>query len=604
MTYKHVKFEDSPIMRSLEKVAQEKGLVKPDPLTKTAAKKTDLTPSGSLLDNVLKLCAGLRDRGFEKQASELEINLLNYKQAQTLYETTPEKGEDLVHAAHPQGSHKLEGLDAENDGAVVEDILDQHAKNLQMIEKKPTGKLASISEAIEAVKVAIGAPPLVVKRAAKVSRGQEVAPSTTSNVVGDIAGVAGFAGGIAALKWLYGKLVANPSVDRQVVKAIQQALGRNLTNAESNVIIKKVVDRVGRQALEKVFSESTTKTIEDTAFENAIRSVATPVAETVATVGGGAAAEIGGAATESAVGLGAGLSAGLTGAALTAAATYLATSAIYTHDFYITELRAAGQALQNDLSYLENEQEWQNQRTNEIAFNNSLKGIDSVYEKMQGIVAQPKPEHFQALQEYADTLQYASNYAYKLSAAARAIVTGDQHMAPGTSKSDEGFFGYVGDQLQTSPIGRLMGKITPGASKAEYSDVIIHGANFVNVAQRALVDVRTAIQTILQNSRQEAVSSVDHGVGVGVDVGQLNQAYQNVQNQLNGYEAKVQAGNSSYKDRLLQYIQGARAELTSDQNMFEGGNADFKNKAVASYTNKLNTFKKVLNNFAQTWKLQ
>lgn len=197
MTYKHIDFSSSPTMRSLERVAKEKGWIKEEPLTKTAAVKTDLTPSNSLLDNVLKLCAGLRDRGFEKQASELEINLLNYKQAQTLYETTPEKGEDLVHAAHPQGSHKLEGLDAENDGAVVEDILDQHAKNLQMIEKKPTGKLASISEAIEAVKVAIGAPPLVVKRAAKVSLG-------AVPVVFDPAGGYAYGGGWSKLMGLLG----------------------------------------------------------------------------------------------------------------------------------------------------------------------------------------------------------------------------------------------------------------------------------------------------------------------------------------------------------------------------------------------------------------
>ena len=159
MTFKHVQFEDSAIMRSLEKVAQEKGLIKPEPLTKTAAaKKTDLTPTTSLLDNVLKLCSGLRERGFEKQANDLEGHLVNYKVAQTLYETSPEKGEDVIHAAHPKGSHKLEGLDAENDGAVVEDILDQMTKTIQMIEKKPTGKLSN-TKAISAVKLVLGAPP-------------------------------------------------------------------------------------------------------------------------------------------------------------------------------------------------------------------------------------------------------------------------------------------------------------------------------------------------------------------------------------------------------------------------------------------------------------
>lgn len=162
MTFKHTKFEDSPIMRSLERVAQEKGLIKTQPLNKTAAaKKIDLTPTINLLDNVLKLCAGLRERGFEKQANDLEVYLINYKKAQTLYETFPEKGEDLIHAAHPKGSHKLEGIDAADEGSVVEDILDQYAKSLEMVNKRPTGKLSS-AEAIKAVKVTLGATPLVL----------------------------------------------------------------------------------------------------------------------------------------------------------------------------------------------------------------------------------------------------------------------------------------------------------------------------------------------------------------------------------------------------------------------------------------------------------
>lgn len=168
MNYKHVKFEDSPIMRSLEKVAQEKGLIKPQPFNKVAAvKKTDLTPTTSLMDNVLKLCAGLRERGFEKQANELEVNLVNYKRAQSLYQTSNETGEDLIHDAHPKGSHKLEGVDA--DEAVVEDILDQMAKAIQMVEKSPTGKL-STNAAINNVKQ-------VLAQSTEKKNSSEVSPS-------------------------------------------------------------------------------------------------------------------------------------------------------------------------------------------------------------------------------------------------------------------------------------------------------------------------------------------------------------------------------------------------------------------------------------------
>lgn len=143
-------------MRALEKVAQEKGLIKPETLTKKASvvKKADLTPTNDLMENILKLCNGLRERGFVKEASEVEINFLQFRQAQTLYETSKETGEDQVHDAHPEGSHKLEGVDSTE--AVVEDILDKHMKIKEVVEKKPTGKLSDASSVIGAVKKALG----------------------------------------------------------------------------------------------------------------------------------------------------------------------------------------------------------------------------------------------------------------------------------------------------------------------------------------------------------------------------------------------------------------------------------------------------------------
>ena len=156
MTFKHVKFEDSPTMRALEKVAREKGLVKPEPLNKTASapKKLNYTPTANLMENVLNLCAGLRSQGLVKEAAELETNYLNYKQAQTLYETSKETGEDLLQTAHPDGSHKLEGLEGD---ALVEDLLEKHEKIMSVVNKnKPSGKLSSSAQTINEVKKALG----------------------------------------------------------------------------------------------------------------------------------------------------------------------------------------------------------------------------------------------------------------------------------------------------------------------------------------------------------------------------------------------------------------------------------------------------------------
>lgn len=155
MTFKHVKFEDSSTMRSLLKVAAEKGWIKEEPLKKSASvKQTDLSPSTDLMDNILKLCHGLRSQGFDKQADDVEQRFVAFRQAQTLYQVSKEKGEDLIHDAHPQGSHKMEDVDSEE--ATFEDLLDKHMKTMKAVEKMPTGKLTEAHQIIDAVKVVLG----------------------------------------------------------------------------------------------------------------------------------------------------------------------------------------------------------------------------------------------------------------------------------------------------------------------------------------------------------------------------------------------------------------------------------------------------------------
>lgn len=151
MTFKHTKFEDSSTMRSLVKVAQDKGWIKEEPtLQKTAAPKLDLEPTGNLTENLVKLCTGLRASGFDKQADELESKFVQYKKANAEYGVTDEKGEDLVHDAHPEGSHKMEDIDSPE--ATFEDILDKHVKMMQVVDKEPNGKLSSANQILNAVR--------------------------------------------------------------------------------------------------------------------------------------------------------------------------------------------------------------------------------------------------------------------------------------------------------------------------------------------------------------------------------------------------------------------------------------------------------------------
>ncbi len=154
MTYKNVKFDDSAVMRSLEKLAINKGMIKPEEIKKQAASKLklDLTPSSDLSENIMKLCSGLRAGGFNKQAEEIETKFVNLKKAEVaLYELTKETGEDVVERAHPDGSHEMKGLDGD---ATIEDLIDISKQMRQIALKPAKGKLAN-NQAINLVKLVL-----------------------------------------------------------------------------------------------------------------------------------------------------------------------------------------------------------------------------------------------------------------------------------------------------------------------------------------------------------------------------------------------------------------------------------------------------------------
>jgi len=150
MNFKHEDFFSSETMRSLERLAREKGLIKNNVLEKIASgpkkSKVDLTPTNNLTENLLKLCSGLRNAGMEKYAEELESTFMMYKQASTICDS------DLVDQAHPDGSPSLEGVDGD---AVIETILDQQLAMIRMVDKKPTGKLTNAKSIIDAVKISL-----------------------------------------------------------------------------------------------------------------------------------------------------------------------------------------------------------------------------------------------------------------------------------------------------------------------------------------------------------------------------------------------------------------------------------------------------------------
>jgi hypothetical protein len=148
--------KNSELMRSLEKVAREKGWAETKPITKSASSKLNLSPGSNLTENILKLCAGLRQSGLEKYALDIENKFVVFKQAAHLYDATGETGDDLVDAAHSKGSHKMEGLD----NAVFKTILDRHLDMLNLVNKKPSGKLSNAKDILKAVKIVLADGPV------------------------------------------------------------------------------------------------------------------------------------------------------------------------------------------------------------------------------------------------------------------------------------------------------------------------------------------------------------------------------------------------------------------------------------------------------------
>ena len=139
----------SEVMRSLERVALKKGMLQlDDPIVKSAAKKEAYEASGDLQADMLKLASGLRKRGYEKEANDLEDKIFNYKRAACeWYDVTGEEGEDLIDFAHPDGDVTI----GDSEYGKVETIVSTQKKIRKMLEKTPTGKYAAVQDVARAL---------------------------------------------------------------------------------------------------------------------------------------------------------------------------------------------------------------------------------------------------------------------------------------------------------------------------------------------------------------------------------------------------------------------------------------------------------------------
>jgi len=185
MTYKHIGFSDSIVMKELEKIAREKNLIQAeDPIEQSMlkiasrvegkGKEINLTAStGDVFDDAILIAAALRNRGFVTQAENLEARAILYKQAyndgerpepdteqdKAKYGFWSEEGKDLIDAAHEVDS--FDKMVSSLDEGFVENINEIQERMIASTNKQPTGnvqaKQASKKKARDLVILALSA---------------------------------------------------------------------------------------------------------------------------------------------------------------------------------------------------------------------------------------------------------------------------------------------------------------------------------------------------------------------------------------------------------------------------------------------------------------
>lgn len=158
MTLKHIGFLQSETLRELERQSVKKGHFEPTPeeivqaAVEQRKKERKIEPTEDLFVDIMNLAEGLREKGYKKQAAELEKKLVILKSAEKhLYHVHEEEGDDLLDFAYPGGDPEV--APAGGDLGRVETPQSGHKKLLDIVNKTPSGKSASDKIATAADKI-------------------------------------------------------------------------------------------------------------------------------------------------------------------------------------------------------------------------------------------------------------------------------------------------------------------------------------------------------------------------------------------------------------------------------------------------------------------
>lgn len=171
MTFKHIDFHDSSVMREFERQAIKSGKVSAptvSEIVKNASSSDNkrYASTGELFVDLIRLAEGLREKGFTDKATSLENKIFAYKRASQEYNSE-------LSAAHPDGDVTMGK--ASNGLGDVETLESAHKKMVDVINKKPTGKQAIAQKQLIANILKASEETLELKKKAQDVAGNESA---------------------------------------------------------------------------------------------------------------------------------------------------------------------------------------------------------------------------------------------------------------------------------------------------------------------------------------------------------------------------------------------------------------------------------------------
>lgn len=631
MTFKHAKFDDSPVMRSLEKVARDKGWVQSEPIKKSASNKVDLKPTSNLTNNILKLCEGLRASGFYDYASDVENKYITFKQAATLYEAFDETGEDIIDRAHPKGGTKLEDLD----NAKIHTILEQQLEDLGVVNKEPTGKLATSNDILNAVKKALGAPSNKADGSAvKYKFGQDraatapVSPPEASSGITDMAiGTGATMGGVAGIKYLINRLRNTNSLSARTSKALFEELGEKPSKALLQQTMKKIEDEAGKGAINKVLGrgaeqagEQALKQVVNTGVQKAEQQVGQQLAlkglETVEKKGleegAKAVARSPGAwsrilpwvartavSADSAV-------AGATATAGAAVASFAAAALIGAiggsiigsklFDYYLApdEIKDAGTRLLEQANSLKEDMSPEGQKSI-IAFQSSFNEVLNNYAILQSIKENKNPQDLNGLKALSDALWKSNKHSQAIWGWAQDAIDNKSYRSRG-GESGHWYSGIL------SPVTTLF---------QPFSNLVALAKNYMDVTNRITKLIDDFIYDISAklNKAEEAQKAQiadknapkPGGTAAVPETEKVLKEYDDLQNTIDLYKERVRVRELPNAAALNSWLDKASARTTQYKSVLSGSKFQSDPEILNSSRNSLNSIKTKVDAFQKKW---